>query len=52
MITGRFILGDEKYSMEQLEKDMLKGQWVFPKEIMFSVQGIDFMNRLLCFNEN
>ena len=52
MITGKYILGDEKCTMEDLEKDMLKGKWVFPKEIMFSVQGIDFLNRLLCFNED
>ncbi len=30
---------------------MAKGLWTFPKEIIFSLQGLDFLNRLLCFNE-
>jgi hypothetical protein len=51
MITGRYILGDDKCTIEDLEKRMVEGQCVFPKEIMFSRQGIDFLNRLLCFNE-
>ena len=52
LITGRYIIGSEKYSMNQLEDQMMQGEWVFPQEIMFSVQGLDFLNRLLCFNED
>jgi hypothetical protein len=37
--------------MDELESKMLDGQWSFPKEINFSLQGIQFLNALLNFDE-
>jgi len=37
LITGKYIFGHEKCTMDELESKMLEGQWSFPKEILFSL---------------
>jgi len=51
MITGKYIFGNDNCTMDELESAMLEGQWHFPEEVKFSLQGLEFMNRLLCFEE-
>jgi serine/threonine protein kinase len=52
LITGNYIFGDEKCTLNELEDQVIEGKWSFPKNILFSIQGIGFLNQLLAFNED
>ena len=47
LITGKNLIESEGREVESSEDDV-----TFAKEILLSVEGLDFLNSLLCFDEN
>ena len=51
LLTGQYMFGDEQISIRDLTANVLQGKYSIAKELKVSLQGLEFLNRCLDYNE-